>query len=843
MKRIKLITSLIILFILTNVHKAQAQNYLGVINSNYSGIMGADLQPASIVDNNFVVDVNLFSFSFDAYQNAKYFDASILPKRSWFYSLKKDTAWMKKDNLYEDSFHDVEDYNNSSAKPRGAYINMQLDLLNFMFHINRKIAVGFSAKVRFIGNFDQINPRLMKLTEEVLDYAPLWHQQIDGSLLSQSSMAWAEYGVNYAQVVYDKEDHFIKVGGRLKFNQGIAATYVHAKDLEFDLLNKDTATTFRGNFNYGYSGNVDKFFDGTSEFKSVGDVYNIVSKLGIGVDLGVVYEWRPDWAEYKYDMDGETNLWRRDKNKYKIKVGASLLDLGGMRFTKADKSRNFSVNTTQLDLTIFNKASSPNDFSLIIDSLIKNDPDWTADQDTSETFYVHTPTALSLQFSWNIWNDFNLDAAAYINVNSKDRSNVRMPSQFSVTPTYDYKWAGVGVPVSFNPYSGFRVGLGLRLGPLTVGVPDLKTLFPGGKIRGAGIYAGLRIPVLYAHPRDRDNDLVSDKKDLCPDIPGVWDFKGCPDTDGDGIQDSEDECPNEPGLAEFNGCPDTDGDGIPDKDDDCPEEAGLPEFNGCPDTDGDGIPDKDDDCPNEAGLAEFNGCPDTDGDGIPDYRDACPDVAGPAEYDGCPDTDGDGVLDFLDECPTIPGPKENNGCPWPDSDGDGILDKDDDCPHLAGPKENKGCPYTDTDGDGVPDKDDDCPETPGPASNRGCPEIEAEVQEALQTAFDNLEFETARAVIRASSYESLNKLAEVLNEKPEWGLQLSGYTDNVGNPQSNMVLSKKRAEAVRDYLAGQGVSAARMYVLYFGDRDPVAPNDTPEGRQMNRRVEMSLIFK
>ncbi len=843
MKRIKLLLSLIVLFIIAHVQKVQAQHYLGVINSNYSGIMGADLQPASIVDNQFIVDVNLFSLSIDAYQNAKYFDASILPKRSWLYSLRKDTAWMDKDNLYEENFHNVEDYNNPSAKPRGAYISTQLDLLNFMFHINRKIAVGFSAKVRFISNLDKIHPKVMKLAEEGLDFDPLWHEKIDGSLFSQSSLAWVEYGVNYAQVVYDEKEHFIKVGGRFKFNQGIGATYVHANDLEFNLLNKDTATTFRGNFNYGYSGNIDKFFDEGSDIKSIGDVYSVVSKLGIGVDLGIVYEWRPDWADYKYDMDGETNLWRRDKTKYKIKVGASLLDLGGMRFEKAGKSRNFSANTTNLDLTVFDKANTPEAFTNVVDSLIKHDPDWSADQDTSETFYVHTPTALSVQFSWNIWKDLMLDASAYINVNSKENSNVRMPSQFSITPMYDYKWAGIGVPVSYNSYSGFRVGLGLRLGPLTVGVPDLKTLFPGGKIRGGGVYAGLRVPVLYTHPSDIDNDLVSDKKDLCVDVPGVWAFKGCPDSDGDGIQDSEDECPNEPGLAEFNGCPDTDGDGIPDKDDDCPDVAGLPEFNGCPDTDGDGIPDKDDECPEEAGLAEFNGCPDSDGDGIPDYKDACPDVPGPEKYDGCPDTDGDGILDFLDECPHEPGPKENNGCPWPDTDGDGILDKDDDCPNLAGPKENNGCPYTDTDGDGIPDKDDECPETPGPKSNNGCPEIEEEVQEVLQTAFDNLEFETARAVIRPSSYESLNNLAEVMKKKPDWGLQLSGYTDNVGNPQSNMVLSKKRAESVRDYLMGQGVSKDKMYVLYFGDKDPIAPNDTPEGRQKNRRVEMKIIFK
>ncbi|MDX1653517.1 MAG: DUF5723 family protein, partial [Brumimicrobium sp.] len=801
----------------------------------------------SIVDNRFIVDVNLFSLSIDAYQNAKYFNADVLPKRNWAYSLRKDTTWYTSDTaFYENNFFDITDYNDPNAKPRGGYVNLQFDFLNFMFHINPKIAIGFSAKTRFIANIDEIHPEVAKLSEEGLDFSQLWNKQIDGSLLSQNAMAWAEYGINYAQVISDEGEHFFKAGGRLKFNQGLASNYLYAGDLDFELLNKDTATTLRGTFNFGYSDNIDKYFQGsgTGTTFSFSEFYKLTSKLGLGLDLGVVYEWRPNWQEYKYDMDGETNIWRRDKEKYKLRVGASLVDLGGMRFTKAGRSRNFTVDTENLDLGVFENVSSPGEFSSVIDSLIQNDPDWVENENVDETYFMNTPTAVSLQVDYNIWKDFYVNAMAYINANSvTNATNVRAASQYSLTPSYDFKWFGLGVPVSYNKYAGFRAGLGARLGPLTIGTPDLKTFFPGGNVRGAGVYAGLRVPVLYGHPSDIDNDKVSDKMDLCVDVPGVWAFKGCPDTDNDGIQDSEDDCPMEPGLAKFNGCPDTDSDGIMDKKDDCPEEAGLPEFNGCPDRDSDGIMDKEDDCPDEAGLAEFKGCPDRDSDGIPDFEDACPDVPGPKELNGCPDTDNDGILDFLDNCPQTPGPAENNGCPWPDTDEDGILDKDDDCPLLAGPKSNNGCPLTDTDNDGIPDKDDECPQTPGTVENKGCPEIEEEVKEILQTAFDNLEFETARAKIKEESYESLNNLAEVLQKRPEWQLQIAGHTDNVGDAQNNLILSKKRAEAVKAFMMERGIDESRLHVLYFGETQPIETNDTPEGRQANRRVEMTLIFK
>ena len=847
MNMIKKISLLFALCVLTIGTSLKAQNYLGVIHSNYGGIMSADLQPASIVDNRFVVDVNLFSFSIDAYQNAKYFNADVLPKRNWLHSLRKDTAWMDEENFYENNVFDTEDYDDDNAKPKGVNANVQLDVLNFMFHINRKIAVGFSAKFRMIANVDNINPKVLKLSEESLEFSELWNQTISGDLLSQNAMAWTEYGVNYAQVLHDEAEHFWKIGGRVKFNQGLASSYLHAGDLDFDLLNDDTATTLVGEFRYGHSESVDEYIQGNTP-QSFSDFMNTAanggSKLGIGLDLGVVYEWRPDWKEYKYDMDGETDIWRRDRNKYKLRLGASLIDLGGMQFTKADRSRDFTVNTTDLDLRIFDDANSVADFNGIIDSLIQNDPGWEASEDTTQTYYMNTPTALSFQVDYNIYKDFYVNATAYFNMNrSRNASNVRAATMYSITPTYDYKWAGVGIPVSYNQYSGLRAGLGLRLGPLTIGVPDLKTLFPGGKVRGAGVYAGLRVPVLYGHPSDIDNDKVSDEMDECIDVPWVWTFRGCPDTDKDGIQDAVDDCPMEPGLEKFNGCPDKDGDGIMDKNDDCPETPGLEKFNGCPDTDEDDIMDKEDDCPDTPGLKQFNGCPDTDNDSIPDFEDACPDVPGPKRLNGCPDTDNDGILDYLDECPKTPGPEENNGCPWPDTDGDGILDKDDDCPNLAGPKENNGCPYTDTDNDSIPDKDDDCPETKGPRSNNGCPEIEEEVQEILKTAFDNLEFETARAKIKEQSIESLNGLAEVLQKKPEWNLQIAGHTDNVGSAQGNLILSKKRAEAVKAFMMERGIDEKRLFVLYFGETQPIETNDTPEGRQANRRVEMTIIFK
>lgn len=279
---------------------------------------------------------------------------------------------------------------------------------------------------------------------------------------------------------------------------------------------------------------------------------------------------------------------------------------------------------------------------------------------------------------------------------------------------------------------------------------------------------------------------------------------------------------------------DADGDGVLDKDDPCPQEAGPVENQGCPwpDTDGDGVLDKDDECPTEAGS--LNGCPDQDGDGIKDADDKCPGVAGIAAFDGCPDSDGDGVQDSEDACPNQAGTL--NGCP--DSDNDGVIDADDACPNVAGTL--NGCP--DADGDGVKDADDQCPQTAGLAANNGCPEVEEEVKKVLELAVKNIQFNSNSDVLKASSYNSLNEVVELMKEN-DFGLKLSGYTDNTGKAEYNLELSKRRANAVKQYMTDRGIDGSRLTADGYGIANPVADNATRQGRALNRRVELEIVFK
>ncbi len=283
------------------------------------------------------------------------------------------------------------------------------------------------------------------------------------------------------------------------------------------------------------------------------------------------------------------------------------------------------------------------------------------------------------------------------------------------------------------------------------------------------------------------------------------------------------------------------------------------------DTDKDGITDDKDACPNEPGVPNAdpakNGCPapkDKDADGVLDDFDACPDIPGVPNSDpaknGCPlplDRDNDGITDDIDACPDTAGIKtedpHTNGCP--DKDGDTIVDPVDACPDVPGvktedPKTN-GCP-ADTDGDGINDDKDACPKDPGkadpdPAKN-GCPLVV--VREGEIVIGEQVQFDTGKATIKPVSDLLLDTVAKVIKDHPEiLKIEVQGHTDSKGSKGLNTQLSKDRAASVAKALVKRGVEDKRLTSHGYGPDQPIASNDTDEGRAKNRRVQFKILEK
>lgn len=160
----------------------------------------------------------------------------------------------------------------------------------------------------------------------------------------------------------------------------------------------------------------------------------------------------------------------------------------------------------------------------------------------------------------------------------------------------------------------------------------------------------------------------------------------------------------------------------------------------------------------------------------------------------------------------------------------------------------------DTDNDGVNDDRDQCPDTPAGSyvSNVGCPAAltapAPDAEPVLETAragdtivLKGVTFETGKARLRTDSETILDGVAETLQRRPELRIEIGGHTDNRGAEAYNQSLSQQRADAVLSYLAGRDVDASRLTAVGYGEAQPVESNDTSEGRERNRRVELKVL--
>jgi outer membrane protein OmpA-like peptidoglycan-associated protein len=251
------------------------------------------------------------------------------------------------------------------------------------------------------------------------------------------------------------------------------------------------------------------------------------------------------------------------------------------------------------------------------------------------------------------------------------------------------------------------------------------------------------------------------------------------DSDKDGVRDKKDQCPQTPISARIDetGCPvDSDLDGIPDGIDHCSKtQQGWP--------------------------VDAWGCPsDTDKDGVVDGQDSCADTPSGArvDYAGCPsDSDSDRVLDGLDRCDgTMPGYSvDGYGCPV-DTDHDGVNDALDQC---AGTR-----PRVTVDAGG-------CQVKSSPLFQPGVDKLRLE----------GLTFGKNEVVLPPESGTILMSTAASLKDWPDTRMEIGVHTDRAGSAATNLELSQRRAEYVKNYLVGLGIDEARLTAKGYGEKGPV----------------------
>lgn len=235
---------------------------------------------------------------------------------------------------------------------------------------------------------------------------------------------------------------------------------------------------------------------------------------------------------------------------------------------------------------------------------------------------------------------------------------------------------------------------------------------------------------------------------------------------------------------------------------------------------------------------------DTDNDGLSDYEETNKYRTDPKKAD----TDGEGLSDGDEVLKYRTDPLKT------DTDSDGLNDYEEVFAYKTDPLK------ADTDSDGLNDfaevkthrTDPVNIDTDGGGMNDGA-EIKAgrnpldpkddlyDLKKDVKLVLTGINFATGSSTILSNSAATLQKVYESLQALPEVNILITGHTDSVGSDADNQALSMRRANSVKSWLVNKGISSSRIQVVGKGESEPIASNETLEGRAQNRRIEMSVI--
>ena len=566
--------SLLLLFGTLLYLAGSSQSFVGYGYDNYSGVNSLLLNPGMLADSRYKVNVNIFSVSALGANNAYEMDSKRLLGLH-FSNLSEGNGYYKAPNT---------DY-------KFAAVNADILGPSAMINLDSRNGLGLITRMRVIGNEYNLSNSLFQLFGSNPN-AAFYNTDIINRSLQTKMMAFGEAGLSYGRVLSRKPHSEFKIGITAKYISGLSYASMSSGQMLANIAPNNGINSLEADIAARYSPALDNLGNG-----NISDAFNKQAGNGWGLDLGMVYEWRPSGTSG--GDDGEHPGWRsKDNIAYTLRLGLSLTDLGSVKYTNSPNGQNYAMNADGHNASELQMLSGET-YGQYLTRL--KTAGILLEQGGPSNISVNLPTAVHVNADWHVYKRIFLDGDVLINMVST--TNLLSPNYittFTMTPRLEKKWLSIYSPVSYNAQGQLNWGAGFRFGPLFAGSGTLISSLMKSRVQTADVHIGLTIPI-FQHDRskdkksdtlyrkilithDRDSDGVVDEKDACPDSAGPIALIGCPDRDGDGVPNYKDKCPDVKGSPNFQGCPapDTDGDGVNDDDDKCPLVKGLASNHGCP---------------------------------------------------------------------------------------------------------------------------------------------------------------------------------------------------------------------------------------------------------------------
>ncbi len=467
-----------------------SQTYLGLMQSNYSGIHQASLNPANIANSVHRLYINGFTMGFGF--NNDYLNLN-LPFSIQQLATNKVPAQYHVGGIKSNpvNFQDNWLQENVNGKSKNLSVYTQFRSPGIMISLPKGFAVGVSYKNTVIFQINDMAEPLARLArygvdssnKNVLYSGPNKYtvgDKFEDNAFTVNMNAYGELAGTIAKTIIKEDNMVLKAGFTGKYLMGYASGFIKNKGVQFHIPNTDSIIFNKADVEYGYTDPA--IFQNLNAINA-DYLRKKLKGAGFGYDIGATFEYSPEKSKKLINK----------KTNYLFRAGASLLDAGGIYYKNNLKTTHVTNDNDKYFVVsdAFSNAWAQNtEVGLkYTDSVMRSI--FTIDS-ANKQIKTKMPTTINLQFDYNLIKNLYIGANISQDLRGKQTIGMRKASYIVVIPRFESKSFEISMPMGLmNDYKNTRIGIFLRLGPVFFGSDNLIGQLKTSNFSGADIYFGI----------------------------------------------------------------------------------------------------------------------------------------------------------------------------------------------------------------------------------------------------------------------------------------------------------------------------------------------------------------